>query len=247
MLVGPVPAVAVGADPELLPGVGVFVTTCVCVRGVGVSVGVLVALALKRLRCDAKNAIARMIAMSSKRPTGKSQRGIPLGFSSAVRTVLIYDSVCRMRAVRYIKSVKWREPVLAGLGVFGVLFLVGCGSSGPPPLVLSCTSHPLSPGLVRVAVKVTNSTAVQRDALLYGSALTYVRHEYPVLKTRQVIVARNGQTTPFVGLVVQHVGANKTATVLLRFQIPPHRETFSVATGTSVHDTGAGSSTCHIG
>lgn len=114
-------------------------------------------------------------------------------------------------------------------------------------MAIACVTHRLPAGAVRLTVRVMNSTAVPRDAILYGPAVALVRHEYPVLRTRQVTVRDGGRTIPYVGLVVPRIKAHGTARVLLR--LGRHRGTTTLSvTGTRLERSpGQSGTTCSIG
>jgi hypothetical protein len=235
------------AVTTLGPAVGVLVTTFVTDRGVAVTVGVLVAAAEKICGCVAKKAAAMMMRINKASAIGRSQRGVPLGLVLTVRTVLIGHRLCTICAVRYCESVRVVRPALAGLG-FLVVLLVGCGSSSPPVLVLSCIKHRLPAGNVRVKVTVRNTTAVARAGVLYGPALPYVRRVYPMLQTHALTVKHGGRQTTSIGLLLPHIKANGAAHVLLRFHPPAHPAALSIAPPHFVKgDAAAQSGSCHIG
>jgi hypothetical protein len=94
---------------------------------------------------------------------------------------------------------------------------------------------------------VSNSTAVAREAVLYGSALPFVRYEYPVLKATHVTVTQNGRKTLFVALALSRISANASKRILLRFKPPPRPASLSVTTGTAVHGDSPEGTTCSIG
>jgi hypothetical protein len=98
--------------------------------------------------------------------------------------------------------------------------VAGCGSSAPPPFSLTCKLHRLPTGAVRAAVTVTNNTGNASGAIIYGPALRWVTHEYPLLATRFVIDRTNGRQTSYIGFAVPGVKAKGARTLLLRFRPP---------------------------
>jgi hypothetical protein len=137
------------------------------------------------------------------------------------------------------------QPALAGLGLLAAV-LVGCGSSSPPSLMLSCSQHRLPSGALRIAAKVRNNTQARQDALLFGSALAYVTHEYPALTTRQVTVKAAGKSSPHIALLVPHIKAGGVARILLRFTPPPHPASLGVAIPSLRHAATLSGPTCLV-
>ncbi len=137
------------------------------------------------------------------------------------------------------------QPALAGLGLLAAL-LAGCGSSTPPSLVLSCSRHKLPSGALRIAARVRNSAHARQDALLFGSALSYVTHEYPALTTRQVMVNTAGKSSPYIALLVPRIKAGGVARILLRFKSPPHSATLGVAIPAHRHGATLSGPTCLV-
>jgi hypothetical protein len=94
----------------------------------------------------------------------------------------------------------------------------------------------------RVKVGVTNTTAVVRTAVLYGPAVLYVRHEFPVLRPRML-----GGSSHAIGLVVPAVKPHATVHVLLRFQPRARSMRLAVAdTSAQKAATATIATTCHI-
>jgi hypothetical protein len=86
-----------------------------------------------------------------------------------------------------------------------------------------------------VRVAITNNTGKVGKAIVYGPALTWLRHIYPVLATAQVIVTAAGTRRSYTGFVVPRVKPKDSAHLLLRFA-PAARGSSIVATGrTNVH------------
>jgi hypothetical protein len=131
------------------------------------------------------------------------------------------------------------QPAFAGLGLLAAV-VAGCGSSSPPTLVLSCVPHALPSGALRISAKVKNTTKARRDALLFGSALGYVTHVYPVLKTRQVVVRASGKSSPSIALLIPGIKAGGVVRVLLR--LAAHRPAASLGVAAPSHTNGAVSS-----
>jgi hypothetical protein len=136
---------------------------------------------------------------------------------------MVRSGICTIHAIRYSGNVKEVWSLLAGLCVVATV-LDGCGSSSPPVLTMSCVTRALPKGMERVKVHVTNTTGVTRTAVLYGPAIVYVRHEYPVLRPKVLNGAGH-----VIGLVVPNVKPHATTTVLLRFQQPPQAKRLAVA------------------
>lgn len=112
----------------------------------------------------------------------------------------------------------------AGLACAGILVstATGCGSSAPPPFALSCKLQVLSAHFIRAAVTVHNNTGNHARPIIYGPALRFVTHEYPLLSTKFVVVdSAKAQRTTYIGFVVPRIKANGTAHLLLRFLQPP--------------------------
>lgn len=84
--------------------------------------------------------------------------------------------------------------------------------------------------------------------MLYGSALPFVRYEYPVLRASHVTVTgKNGRKTLFVALALPRIDANASKRILLRFKPPPQPASLSVTTGTTVRGDRTDAATCSIG
>jgi hypothetical protein len=84
-------------------------------------------------------------------------------------------------------------------------------------------------------VTITNNTGKAGQAIIYGPALTWLRHIYPVLTTAQVVVNATGTSRSYIGFLVPRVKPKAPAHLLLRFA-PGARGTTIVATGqTTVH------------
>jgi len=110
------------------------------------------------------------------------------------------------------------------------LGLAGCGSSdSAPPYTVSCRAHRLPSGRIRVAVTVNNTTAVAGSPILYGPALQWVRHTYPLLLPIPVRAA----AVSYIGLRVPRIHPGKALHLLLRFVPPPSPQALAV-TDTSV-------------
>jgi hypothetical protein len=154
---------------------------------------------------------------------------------------MIRSGICTIHAIRYSDGVRRVWPVLAGLCVVATV-LDGCGSSSPPVLTLSCVTRPLAKGMERVTVHVANTTGVTRTAILYGPAILYVRHEYPVLRPRMLSGGSHA-----IGLEVPSVKPHKTRTVLLRFRQPPQVQRLAVADSLATRTTPkAGVTACKV-
>jgi hypothetical protein len=108
--------------------------------------------------------------------------------------------------------------------------LSACGSSAPPPFAVSCKTQRLPGGAFRVKATITNNTGTSGQAIIYGRALTWLRHIHPVLTTAQVIVTAAGSSRSYIGFVAPRVKPKDPAHLLLRFA--------SAARGTSIVATG---------
>ena len=107
---------------------------------------------------------------------------------------------------------------------------------------MSCVTHALPKGMERVKVHVTNTTGATRTAVLYGPAIVYVRHEYPVLRPKVLNGAGH-----VIGLVVPDVKPHTTMTVLLRFQQPPQAKRLAVVDSVATRTTPkAGVTECKV-
>jgi len=111
-----------------------------------------------------------------------------------------------------------------------VVGLAGCGSSGSAaPYTVSCHIHRLPNGRIRAAVTVNNATDVAGSPILYGPALQWVRHTYPLLQPNPVRAA----AVSYIGLRLPRIRPGKALHLLLRFAPPPAPQAMAV-TDTSV-------------
>jgi hypothetical protein len=128
---------------------------------------------------------------------------------------------------------------VGALALVGVMFLplAGCGSAKPPALSVSCVTRNLPSGLLRATLTITNTTPAAQRALIYGPALRWIRHVYPVLVPHEVAVIQGGHRASYVGLIVPRVGANGNRKILLRLAGTAHRLPIAVS-GTGVVQAG---------
>jgi hypothetical protein len=89
--------------------------------------------------------------------------------------------------------------------------LAGCGSSAPPPLAIACTTRPLTSGLVRTRVTVSNTTQSALRAIVYGPALAHARFIRPRYRPTNVYVEVGKERRPYVGFVIPSVGTKHPA------------------------------------
>lgn len=108
--------------------------------------------------------------------------------------------------------------VLACLGI--IALLAGCGS-GSSTFTLACATHRLPSGFIVTKVAVTNTTSSARDATLFGSVLTLIRHISPVLKPDDVIATADpGGKSSYIGFLVPGVSPKKPSRLSLTFVAP---------------------------
>ena len=118
----------------------------------------------------------------------------------------------------------FRFALLGCLGGLAV-GLAGCGSSdSAAPYTVSCRTHRLPTGRIRAAVTVNNSMAVAGSPILYGPALQWVRHAYPLLLP---VPVRAGAVS-YIGLRVPRIHPGKALHLLLRFAPPPSPQALAV-------------------
>lgn len=225
--------VGVGLGRGVPVGLGEAVG-CLVAVGVTVTVGVLVGDPPKTWGCVAKKTAARMTMMSTARISGSHQlRPGPgrLSLVTVVRPISLHHalSVRDLRRLQYSEDVKRVYLTMACLAIV-LPALSACGSSAPPPFAVSCKTHQLTSGAYRVKVTITNNTSKAGRAIIYGRALTWLRHIQPVLTTAQVIVTAAGSRRSYIGFVVPGVKSKDPAHLLLRFA-PAARGTSIVATG----------------
>jgi hypothetical protein len=99
---------------------------------------------------------------------------------------------------------------------------------------------------LRVNVKVKNTTSSRRQALLFGTALGFVTHVYPVLKTRQVTMRIARKASPSIALLIPRIKAGGVAHVLLRFAARRASSSLGVAAPSRAGSPVSSGSACHI-
>jgi hypothetical protein len=87
---------------------------------------------------------------------------------------------------------------------------------------VACSIHKLPSGFIRASVTVRNTTALPRNAIVYGPVFVLIRHVYPLLRPSQVTVTVSHTHTAYIGFIVPRVDPKKPVHLLLRFA-PPAR------------------------
>lgn len=127
---------------------------------------------------------------------------------------------------------------LIGLGAL-LPVLAGCGSGASPPFTVACKTHHLRPGVLRVAVTVTNTTSKTGNATVYGPIFAHIQRVYPSTMIPQYVTVQHAHgSASYSGFLVSHIRPTHPRHVFFRFSAP-HRPEHIVATNVlTVPDTG---------
>ncbi|MGH2447525.1 MAG: hypothetical protein ACRDFS_02840 [Chloroflexota bacterium] len=120
-------------------------------------------------------------------------------------------------------------PILV---LMGTVLLAGCGSR-KEPFSLACREH-VRGDRVLARVSIENRTSKPADAILYGPALSQLRHNSPVLIPQQVTIVTPRGKQGYIGFKVGSVSPKRPARIEMRFVPPPKPEPMVVSSSATI-------------